>query len=422
MRDVRITAWPVRTPLWRRAALIALALLAALGLAWWLYHRVPAERTSGRFGAGGALPVVVAPVTQGDINIVFNALGTVTPTATVTVRSQISGQLTQIAFQEGQTVQKGDLLAVVDPRPYELALEQAQGQLLKDQALLKQAQTDLARYQTLAKQDSIAQQTVDGQVQLVRQYEGTIKADQGQVDAAKLNIAYCHIVAPVGGRVGLRQVDQGNYVTANDTNGIVVITQVKPITAIFSLPEDDLPAIVKQLNAGATLEAAAYDRSNTTKLATGKLVSIDNQIDTTTGTVKLRAQFENEDGLLFPNQFVNVRLLTEVLRGATVIPTAALQRGAPGTFVYILKPGDTVAVQTVKTGPADSGLIAIESGLKPGDKVVVDGADKLRDNAKVALRAATTAAPTTATPTTATPTTTTPAPAQPRSPRSGAGR
>jgi len=332
------------------------------------------------------MPVVVAPVTQGNIDIVFNALGTVTPTATVTVRSQISGQLTQILFKEGQTVQKGDLLAVIDPRPYELALEQAQGQLFKDQALLKQAQTDLVRYQILAKEDSIAQQTVDGQVQLVRQYEGAIKTDQSQVDSAKLNIAYCHVVAPVGGQVGLRQVDQGNYVTPGDTNGIVVITQMKPITAIFSLPEDDLPAIVKRIDAGATLDVTAYDRTNTTKLATGKLVSIDNQIDTTTGTVKLRAQFSNEDGLLFPNQFINVRLLVDVLQNTTVIPSAAVQRGAPGTFVYVLKSDDTVAVQKIQTGAGDGTNVAVQSGLTAGQKVVIDGADKLRDNAKVVLR------------------------------------
>jgi membrane fusion protein, multidrug efflux system len=386
MRDVRITAWPARTSTWRRIAWIALILLLALGLAWWLYQRVPAQRQAGRFGAPGPLPVVVAPVTQGDVNIVYNALGTVTPTATVTVRTQISGQLTEIAFKEGQTVEKGQLLAVVDPRPYQLALEQAQGQLLKDQALLKQAQGDLARYQILLRQDSIARQTVDTQQQLVKQYDGAIMADQGQVDAAKLNIAYCHIVAPVGGRVGLRQVDQGNYVTPNDTNGIVVITQMKPITAIFSLPEDDLPTIVKQLNAGATLEVAAYDRTDTTKLATGKLVTVDNQIDTTTGTVKLRAQFENEDGILFPNQFINVRLRADTLHNATVIPTAALQRGAPGTFVYVVNGEDTVAVQPVKIGPTDNGHIAIESGLKPGERVVIDGADKLRPNAKVVLR------------------------------------
>jgi membrane fusion protein, multidrug efflux system len=389
MRDVRITAWPARTSTWRRFAWIALILLLALALAWWLYQRVPVQREAGRFGAPGPVPVVVAPVSQGDVDIVYNALGTVTPTATVTVRTQISGQLTEIAFKEGQTVEKGQLLAVVDPRPYQLALEQAQGQLLKDQALLKQAQGDLARYQILLRQDSIARQTVDTQQQLVRQYEGALKTDQGQVDAAQLNIAYCHIVAPVGGRVGLRQVDQGNYVTPNDASGIVVITQMKPITAIFSLPEDDLPTIVKQLNAGATLEVAAYDRTNTTKLATGKLVTIDNQIDTTTGTVKLRAQFENEDGLLFPNQFVNVRLRADTLRNATVIPTAALQRGAPGTFVYVVNGEDTVAVQPVKIGPTNNGRVAVESGVKPGQQVVIDGADKLRPNAKVVLRSET---------------------------------
>lgn len=386
MRDVRITAWPARTSSWRRALWIALAILLALGLAWWLYQRVPAERAARRFGAPGPLPVVVAPVTQGNIDIVYNALGTVTPTATVTVRSQISGQLVQIDFKEGQTVKKGELLAVVDPRPYELALEQAQGQLMKDQALMQQAQSDLARYRILLHEDSIARQTVDAQQQLVRQYEGAIKADQGQVDVAKLNIAYCHIVAPVSGRVGLRQVDQGNYVTPNDSNGIVVITQMKPITAIFSVPEDDLPTIVKQLNAGATLEVTAYDRTDTTKLATGKLVTVDNQIDPSTGTVKLRARFDNEDGMLFPNQFINVRLRAETLHGETVIPTAALQRGAPGTFVYVVKPGNTVAVQPVKIGPTDSGRVAIQSGLKPGERVVVDGADKLHENAKVVLR------------------------------------
>ncbi len=410
MRDVRITSWPARTPSWRRAAWIALAVLVALAIGWWLYGRAPTQSTATRGGAGAPMPVVAATAAKGDVNIVFNALGTVTPLATVTVRTQISGQLVQIAFQEGQQVQKGDLLAIIDPRPYDLALEQAQGQLLKDQALLKQAQTDLARYTILAKQDSIAQQTVDGQHQLVHQYEGAIKIDQGQVDTAKLNIAYCHIVAPLSGRVGLRQVDQGNYVTPGDTNGIVVIAAVQPITAIFSLPEDDLPAIAKQMNAGQTLQVTAYDRSNTNLLETGKLSSVDNQIDTTTGTIKLRAQFDNADGVLFPNQFVNVRLLVDTLHDATVIPTAAIQRGAPGTFVYVVKPDDTVAVQAIKTGPIDGEKVAVASGLDVGDRVVIDGADKLRDNAKVALREPSDAsAPATS------------APARTRNQRSGAG-
>jgi len=389
MRDVRITSWPTRTPFSRRVIWIVLIVLLAAGGVWWLSQRATTQSPPARPGFGAPMPVVVAPASTGDVNIVFNALGTITPTATVTVKTQISGQLTQIAFTEGQTVQKGDLLAVIDPRPYELALEQAQGQQLKDQALLKQAQTDLARYQTLAKEDSIAQQTVDSQAQLVRQYEGALKVDQSQVDSAKLNIAYCHVVAPLSGRVGLRQVDQGNYVTANDAAGLVVISAVQPITAIFSLPEDQLPAVIKQLSAGATLQAAAYDRSNTTKLATGKLLSVDNQIDTTTGTIKLRAQFANEDGVLFPNQFVNIRLLVDVLHDATIIPTSAVQRGAPGTFVYVVKPDNTVTVQAIKIGPSEGEKVAVTSGLSVGDRVVTDGADKLRDKAKIVLREAT---------------------------------
>jgi membrane fusion protein, multidrug efflux system len=386
MRDVRITSWPARMPSARRYVWIALlVLLLAAGL-WWLTQRAPTQTNVGRAGAGIPMPVAIATAAKGDINIVFNALGTITPLATVTVKSQISGQLTQIAFQEGQMVQKGDLLAVIDPRPYELALTQAEGQFLKDQALLKQAQTDLGRYLTLMKEDSIARQTVDAQQQLVRQYEGAIKIDQGQIDTAKLNIAYCHVIAPVSGRVGLRQVDQGNYVTAGDTSGLVVITQIQPITTLFSLPEDDLPAIMKQIKAGATLEVDAYDRGNVNKLAAGKLSSLDNQVDTTTGTIKLRAQFDNTDGTLFPNQFVNIRLLVDTMHDATVIPTSAVQRGAPGTFVYVLKPENTVSVTPVKLGPSEGERVIVQSGLELGQQVVIDGADKLRDNAKISIR------------------------------------
>jgi multidrug efflux system membrane fusion protein len=386
MRDARITSLPVGTSSWRRAAWIALAVLLAIAAVWWLYQRAETRTATGRPGAGVPVAVATAPVTKGDIDIVFDALGTVTATATVTVQTQISGQLTQIAFREGQKVQKGDLLAVIDPRPYEAALEQAQGQQLKDQALLKQAQSDLVRYQTLQKQDSIAAQTVDDQAQLVQQYIGAAKTDQGVVDNAKLNIAYCHIVSPVTGRVGLRQVDQGNYVTPSEPNGIVVVNEVQPITVLFSLPEDDLPAIMKQLNAGATLQVTAFNRANTTKLATGKLLSVDNQIDTTTGTVKLRAQFDNADDSLFPSQFVNVVLLVNTEHDTTVIPTAALQRGAPGTFVYVVKPNNTVSVTPIKIGPTEGERLAVQSGLALGDQVVVDGADKLRDNAKVSVR------------------------------------
>jgi multidrug efflux system membrane fusion protein len=311
----------------------------------------------------------------------------------VTVISQISGKITEIDFKEGQMVKKGDLLAVIDPRPYEAALEEAQGQLAKDQSLLRQAQTDLVRYQTLLKQDSIAEQTVTDQAALVQQYQATIKSDQGTVDNAKLNLDYCHVVAPIDGRAGLRQVDLGNYVTANSATGLLVLTQLQPITVLFSLPEDDLAPILKLLNAGQTPQATAYDRTNTTQIATGKLVAMDSQIDTSTGTVKMRAQFDNQDGALFPQQFVNVRVLVDTLHNATVIPTSALERGAPGTFVYLLNPDNTVSVHPIKTGPTEGELVAVQSGLNVGDKVVTDGADKLKDKAKVVLRTEPAAAP-----------------------------
>ena len=386
MRDVRITALPAGAPSWRRAAWIALIILLIAAGVWWLYHRATGQSTGGRAGLNVPFPVVAAPVTTGNIDITYGALGTVTPLATVTVRSQISGQITEIDFKEGQMVKQGDLLAVIDPRPYQAALEQAEGTQAKNLSLLKQAQSDLARYQVLAKQDSIAQQTVDDQAHLVNQYIAQTKVDQGAVDAAKLNLAYCHIVAPINGHVGLRQVDLGNYVTANDTNGIVVMTQQQPITVTFSLPEDDLPKILQRMAAGATLQSAAYDRSNTNKLATGTLAAVDSQIDTTTGTVKMRAQFDNKDGVLFPNQFVNIQLLVDTLQNTTVVPTAAVQRGAPGTFVYVVNSDNTVKVTPIKIGPVQGESTSVTSGIASGTQVVVDGADKLKDNAKVALR------------------------------------
>ncbi|HWE74070.1 MAG TPA: efflux RND transporter periplasmic adaptor subunit [Stellaceae bacterium] len=410
MRDVRITSLPTGAPSWRRAAWIALAVLLALAGVWWLYHRTGSGTGGGRAGLNTPFPVVASPVTTGNIDITYNALGTVTPLATVTVRSQISGQITQIAFKEGQMVKQGDLLVIVDPRPFQAALEQTEGTQAKDLSLLKQAQSDLARYQILAKQDSIAQQTVDDQAHLVNQYTAQAKVDQGAVDAAKLNLAYTSVTAPINGRVGLRQIDLGNYVTANDANGLVVLTQLHPITVTFSLPEDDLPAIMKRMSAGATLQVTAYDRSNTNKLATGTLAAVDSQIDTTTGTVKMRAQFDNSDGVLFPNQFVNVQVLVDTLHDTTVVPTAAVQRGAPGTFVYVVnadtsgKQDDdtgkrnsagkqdnaaataTVKVTPIKIGPVQGESTAVTSGIAVGTQVVVDGADKLKDNAKVALR------------------------------------
>ena len=373
-------------PWWRRFGWIGVLLVLAAGVAWWIHTRPSPPPPRARYAAGATTAVVAATAQKGDIDITLNGLGTVTPLATVTVRTQINGQLMHIDFREGQEVKKGDPLAEIDARPYELALAQAQGNLVKDQALLRDAQIDLARYQKLVKQDSIAEQQRDTQEYLVHQLEGTVETDKAQVDAAKLNILYCHITAPVSGRVGLRQVDTGNYVQVSDPNGIVVITQLQPITVVFTVPEDSLPKVMQRLQSGATLPVTAYDRSQQTKLATGKLLTTDNQIDTTTGTIKLKAQFDNTDEKLFPNQFVNAQLLVDVLRDATVVPTAAIQRGAPGTFVYVIKDDDTVAVQKVKLGPTDNDRVAITSGLAVGDKMVVDGADKLREGAKVSIR------------------------------------
>ncbi len=364
-------------------------------------HASSSGRFGGRFGgagAGGSTPVGVASVTTAEVPVVYAALGTVTPLATVTVRSQISGQLTQVVFHEGQMVKAGDFLAQVDPRPYQAALEQAQGALARDQALLKEAQIDLARYQGLAAENSIATQQVDTQQSLVHQYEGTVKADQAQVDMQQLNLTYAHITAPVAGRVGLRQVDVGNYVTTSDTNGVAVITELEPISVIFSLPEDSLPAVLDRFHNGATLPAAAYDRSQTQLLAQGRLSAVDNQVDVTTGTVKLRALFDNKDHVLFPNQFVNVALTANVLKGALVMPVPAIQRGSQGTFVYLVKSDDTVTVQTVSLGTQDGQRVVVQSGLKTGDKVVTDGADRLREGAQVSMPAAgTSAAPAAAT-------------------------
>ncbi len=368
----------------RRHRLIWIILIViALGAIAWI--NFPFSGDAQKHKGASAMPVVAAVAEKGDIDIIRNAIGTVTPLANVTVRTQINGQLLQVAFQEGQMVKQGDFLAEVDPRPYQLALEQAEGALKRDQALLTDAKLNYERYKKLVEQDSIAKQTMTTQESLVAQYEGDVQTDQGQIDTEKLNLAYCHVVAPVSGRVGLRQIDQGNYVQVSDPNGIVTLTQLQPITVIFTLPEDDLPSVMARLKDGAELEATAFDRTQSTKLATGKLTSVDNQIDTATGTVKLRAQFDNTDSNLFPNQFVNVELRIDTLHDATIIPSAAIQRGTPGTFVYLVSPDDTVKVQAVKLGPAQGNNVAITDGLSPGDKVVIDGADKLRDGAKITL-------------------------------------
>lgn len=371
---------------WRRLLVWLLLVAAIVAAAVWYFHRPQTQpKGGGRSQAGAPVPVGVSPVGKGDMPVTLTQLGTVTPLATVTVKTQISGYLVQVAFKEGQMVNKGDFLAQIDPRPYQVALEQAQAQLGKDQALLKNAQVDLQRYNTLVAQNSIAKQTRDTQVSLVAQDEATVKADQAQIDAQKLNLTYCRIVSPVTGRVGLRQVDAGNYVQTSDPNGIVVVTQLQPISVIFTLPEDNLPEVMKRVRAGASLPVTAYDRTGSAELAKGKLDTVDNQIDTTTGTVKLRAIFDNEQETLFPNQFVNVKLLVNTLHDADIVPNSAVQRGAPGTFVYVVQPDHTVAVQKVKPGPTEGQQIAILSGLKPGESVVIDGADRLRDGAPVTI-------------------------------------
>ena len=401
---------PLQNPRRKKLVIVTVIVFIVLTLAGLVVWRVESAKHSGslgsrggRFGGAGgfgaAMPVGVASITKADVPVVYQALGTVTPLKTVVVHSQISGQLTQVAFQEGQMVKAGDFLAQVDPRPYQAALEQAEGALARDQALLKEAEIDLARYQGLAAQNSIATQQVDNQQSLVHQYEGTVKADQAQVDTQQLNLTYAHITAPISGRVGLRQVDVGNYVTTADANGVAVITQLEPISAIFSLPEDDMPAILARMRGNAVLPAAAYDRSQTTLLAQGKLSAVDNQVDVATGTVKLRALFDNRDHALFPNQFVNVDLTADVLHDALVMPVPAIQRGAQGTFVYVVKPDSTVAVQAVTLGTQDGQRVVVLKGLSAGQQVVTDGADRLRDGAQVTLPAAsaTVAAPAAAT-------------------------
>ncbi|HSU78530.1 MAG TPA: MdtA/MuxA family multidrug efflux RND transporter periplasmic adaptor subunit [Burkholderiales bacterium] len=375
--------------------IVLVAGLAVGGYYYWQWRMTPspaaaAGATKGgpRGGQGGPTPVVATAATQGDVDVIVNGLGTVTPLRTVAVKTRVDGELVRVLFEEGQLVKEGQLLAEIDPRPFQVQLTQAQGQLARDRALLENAKLDLERYNTLFQQDSIAKQQVDTQVSLVRQYEGAIRTDVGQVENARLQLAYARITAPVSGRVGLRQVDAGNIVHAGDTNGIVVITQLEPISVLYTVPQDLLPQLMKRLQSGDQISVEAWDREQKAKLAAGTLASADNQVDPQTGTVKLRARFANSDRALFPQQFVNVRMKLDTLHDAIVVPPAAVQRGAQGMFVYVVQPDKTVALRPVKLGPADGQRQSITEGLQPGDMVVTDGTDRLRPGSPVDVAAA----------------------------------
>ena len=376
--------------------LIAAAILVG-GI--WLYRSHAAAAGSATSGAGASgpgamgmpgsltIPVVVATATKGDLPVFYNGLGTVNAFNTVTVRSRIDGQLLSVAFKEGQLVKEGDVLAEIDPRPYQVQLEQAQGQLARDVAQQQDAMVNLERYKLLYKEGVIPKQQLDTQQASVGQFDGAIQTDKATIDNAKLNIVYCRITAPISGRVGLRLVDAGNMVHATDTNGLLVITQLQPIAVLFSLPQDQLPVVYKKLRAGQQLTVEAFDRDNTSKITSGKLLTIDNQIDPTTGTYKLKAVFSNEDNALFPNQFVNVHLLVNTLKDVILVPTTAILRGSQGIYVFSVSDG-TVKIRPVTLADTNGNMTGISAGLNNGEVVVTDGQDKLQDGSKVDPRQA----------------------------------
>lgn len=373
------------TPKHRRLWLILPLILLIAGGIWLFLGR--AQTADAKKGQKRAMPptaVTVVPARKGDVPVYLNGLGSVIPLNTVTVKTRVDGQLMSVLFREGENVARGTLLATIDSRPFQVQLTQAEGQMVRDQELLKNARLDLQRYRQLWSQDSIPKQQLDTQEALVRQYEGAVKIDQGQIDSARLQLTYCRITSPIAGRIGLRQVDQGNIVHTSDTNGLVVITQLQPVTVVFPIPEDNLPKVLGKLK-GAKLAVEAYDREQKQKLAEGTLLTVDNQIDPTTGTVKLKAVFPNTKNELFPNQFVNAKLLVDLKKDATLVPAAAVQRGQKGNFVYVLKPDQTVAMRPVTLGPAVGDNVSVD-GLAPDEQVVVEGADKLRDGAKVEVQ------------------------------------
>jgi multidrug efflux system membrane fusion protein len=380
---------PSRRSMVSTAIWIVVAVAALLLLAWGAKLMIPVKNGPGGSGRGpggrGQVTVSTAQVQSGDMPIQFEALGTVTPLATVTVHSRIAGVLEKVDFREGQPIRAGQRLALVDPRPYAIALKQAQGQLAHDQALLANAKLDLQRYTTLLSQDSIAKQQVDTQAALVKQDEGVVTADEAQVANARLNLDYCTVTSPVTGRVGLRHVDPGNFVQTSDANGIVTVTQISPIDVVFTLPEDNVPTVNRRLSQGAQVPVTVYDRADVVQLAVGALTALDNQIDTSTGTLKVKARFANADGALLANQFVNARVLVDTLHNVALVPTAAIRHGAPGDYVFTLTSDRTAHVRPVKLGPTNGETTAILDGLSPGETVITAGGDRLRDGAKVML-------------------------------------